>query len=223
MSKTFNLYCDESCYLDNDNNKYMLIGGVSCAYPQVRIHTNCINEIKKKYNFYAEIKWNKVSMSKIKFYLDIVEYFFSTDLQFKAIALEKENPAPESLCSFDEHYYDMYYYLLNSNINTQYAYNVYLDIKDTLSVFKVRKLYDILNAKYGVFRNIQNIRSHESVLLQLADFLLGAVAYNANNTDKANEAKKMIIEKIKKHKRGDIDLDDEKYNNKVNLYFIELS
>ena len=117
----------------------------------------------------------------------------------------------------------MYYYLLNSNINTQYAYNVYLDIKDTLSVFKVRKLYDILNAKYGVFRNIQNIRSHESVLLQLADFLLGAVAYNANNTDKANEAKKMIIEKIKKHKRGDIDLDDEKYNNKVNLYFIELS
>lgn len=222
MSKTFNLYCDESCYLDNDKNKFMFIGGVSCAYPQVRVHTNCINEIKKKHNFYAEIKWNKVSMSKIKFYLDIVEYFFSTDLQFKAIALEKENPVPESLCSFDEHYYDMYYYLLNSNINTQYAYNVYLDIKDTLSVFKVHKLYDILNAKYGVFRNIQNIRSHESVLLQLADFLLGAVAYNANNTDKANEAKRMIIEKIKKHKIGNIDLDDEKYNKKVNLYFVEL-
>lgn len=220
MSKTFNLYCDESCYLDNDGNKFMFIGGISCAYPQIKIHTSSIAEIKKRHNFYAEIKWNKVSESKVKFYLDIIDYFFSTDLQFRAISIEKEKSASGAICCFDEHYYDMYYYLLNNNINTRYSYNVYLDIKDTLSVFKVHRLYEILNAKYGVFRNIQNIRSHESLLLQLADFILGAVAYNANNQKKTNEAKTLIIDRIKKH--CNIDLDENSYNRKLNLYFIEL-
>ena len=220
MGKTFNLYCDESCYLDNDGNRFMFIGGISCAYPQIKIHTSSITEIKKRHNFYAELKWNKVSESKIKFYLDIIDYFFSTDLQFRAISIEKEKRTSGVMCCFDERYYDMYYYLLNNDINTRYSYNVYLDIKDTLSVFKVHKLYEILNAKYGVFRNIQNIRSHESLLLQLADFILGAVAYNVNNLEKANGTKRMIVDRIKKH--CNIDLDENSYNKNLNLYFIEL-
>ena len=50
-------------------------------------------------------------------------------------------------CSYDDFYYKMYYYLLNHNLNNLYNYNVYLDIKDTLSAYKVNKLKDILNTK----------------------------------------------------------------------------
>ena len=115
----------------------------------------------------------------------------------------------------------MYYQLLNYNIDTLCHYNVYLDIKDTLSALKVRRLKEILNVKFGVFRNVQNIRSDESLLMQLADFLMGAISYNVNDEAKANPAKVQIIEKICKHAQLP-DLGKTNYSNKLNLFFIEL-
>lgn len=55
MDKTFNIYCDESCHLENDHKNYMFLGSVSCAYPQVKRHTERIKELKNKHKFNAEI------------------------------------------------------------------------------------------------------------------------------------------------------------------------
>ena len=88
MDKTFNIYCDESCHLENDHKNYMFLGSVSCAYPQVKRHTERIKELKNKHKFNAEIKWGNVSMSKIDFYLDLVDYFFDTDLWFRAVGID---------------------------------------------------------------------------------------------------------------------------------------
>lgn len=115
----------------------------------------------------------------------------------------------------------MYYQLLNFRIDTLDHYNVYLDIKDTLSAIKVRRLKDILNVKLGTFRNIQNIRSNESTLLQLCDFIMGAISYENNDTRHANDAKKAVIERIRKHSH-ETDLSHTNYNSKLNLFFIEL-
>ncbi len=221
MSKTFNIYCDESCHIEHDHKKFMFLGSVSSAYNQVKLHTEQIKQLKKKHNFYAEIKWTSVSNSKLRFYLDLVDYFFATDLKFRAIGIEKSKIKCEDFGStYDDFYYKMYYYLLNKNIDTLYNYNVFLDIKDTLSAYKVNKLKDILNVKYGVFRNIQNIRSEESLLLQLADFLMGAVSYSNNDELKANAAKVLVIEKIRHH--AALDLSATNYSKKLNLFFIEL-
>ena len=222
MSKTFNIYCDESCHIQNDHKRFMFLGSVSCAYPQVKRHTERIDELKRKHSFYAEIKWSNVSISKVKFYLDLVDYFFDTDLRFRAIGIEKEQVHCESFgYSYDDFYYRMYYQLLNYRIDTLNHYNVYLDIKDTLSAIKVRRLKDILNVKFGVFRNVQNIRSEESLLLQLSDFLMGAISYNANDELKQNPAKVQIIERIKKHANLP-DLDKTNYSSKLNIFFIDL-
>lgn len=221
MSKTFNIYCDESCHIEHDQNKFMFLGSVSSAYNQVKFHTEQINELKKKHNFYAEIKWSKVSKSKLRFYLDLVDYFFSTDLHFRTVGVEKSKIKAEDFGkTFDDFYYTMYYYLLNHNLNSLYTYNVYLDIKDTLSAYKVNKLKDILNAKFGVFRNVQNIHSKESILMQLADFLMGAISYLNNDPFHRNIAKMQIIEKIKNHSTST--LTSTTYSHKLNLFFIEL-
>ena len=45
--KTFNFYCDESCHLENDHLPFMLIGYVSSAYNQVKLHTEKIKQLKK--------------------------------------------------------------------------------------------------------------------------------------------------------------------------------
>lgn len=185
MHKTFNIYCDESCHIEHDGKPFMFLGSISCAYPQVKRHTARIKELKDKHRFNAEIKWSNVSKSKIGFYIELIDYFFDTDLRFRSIGIEKSNIDYESFnCSYDDFYYKMYYLLLNYHIDTLDHYNVYLDIKDTLSARKVRKLREILNVKYGVFRNVQNIISKESLLMQLADFIMGAISYNANMPEK---------------------------------------
>jgi hypothetical protein len=221
MNKTFNIYCDESCHIENDHKKYMFLGSTSVAYNQVKLHTEKINELKKKHHFYGEIKWSKVSKSKLRFYLDLVDYFFATDLKFRTVGVEKakiNNGAFNQ--SYDDFYYKMYYYLLNHNINSLYNYNVYLDIKDTLSAYKVNKLKEVLNTKFGVFRNIQNIRSNESIIMQVTDFMMGAVSYLHNQEEKKNIAKIQIIDKIKHHTNDQ--LMNTNYSNKLNLFFIEL-
>ena len=221
-SKTFNIYCDESCHLEHDHKKFMFLGSVSCAYPQVKRHCRRIEDLKRSHNFYAEIKWANVSMSKLRFYFDLIDYFFDTDLRFRAIGIEKSKIKCDDFnTSFDDFYYKMYYQLLNYNIDTLCHYNVYLDIKDTLSALKVRRLKEILNVKFGVFRNVQNIRSEESLLMQLADFLMGAISYNVNNEAKANPAKVQIIERISRHSQIP-DLCKTNYSDKLNLFFIEL-
>jgi len=221
MDKTFNIYCDESCHLENDHKKFMFLGSMSSAYNQVRLHSSQINELKKKHNFYAEIKWSKVSQSKFNFYSELIDYFFATDLKFRAIGVDKSKINHQLFSqTHDEFYYKMYYHLLNHKTNSLYSYNVYLDIKDTLSARKVRKLREILNIRYGVFRTVQNIRSHESNLMQLTDFFLGAISYYKNNKEKGNRAKVQLIQRI--INKSGVNFDETNYSEKLNLFFIEL-
>lgn len=221
--KTFNIYCDESCHLENDHKKYMLLGSVSSAYNQVKRHTERINDIKKKHHYYGEIKWSNVANSQKQFYMDLVDYFFDTDLRYRAVVIDKKSiDNDKQNQDYDTFYYKMYYYLLNHNKNSNYTYNVYLDIKDTLSAFKVQKLKEILNTRFGIFRNVQNIRSHESLILQLADFITGAISYQLNNDDKKVLAKRSIIDKIAKHSKQELSNTSNFGEKKLNLFFIEL-
>lgn len=221
MGKTFNLYCDESCHIEHDHKPYMFLGSVRSAYNEVKTHTKQIKHLKQKHHFFAEIKWSSVSNSKIDFYCELLDYFYNSNLSFRTIGIPKDKIDYESFNkTYDEFYYTMYYYLLYRKVDTENSYNVYLDIKDTLSAQKVRLLKDILNTKLGVFRNVQNIRSHESLLMQLTDFLMGAISYLHNNKEKQNIAKKVIIKKIQEYSNDR--LDKTNYSTKFNLFFIEL-
>lgn len=223
MSKTFNLYCDESCHLENDHKKYMVLGCVSIAYNQVKRHAERIRELKEKHNFYGEIKWSGVSSSKYQFYKELIDYFFDTDIRFRAIVVDKNRIKNNRFGQdYDTFYYKMYYQLLIHKKNSEYAYNVYLDIKDTLSAEKVNRLKEILNVKFGVFRNVQNIQSKESVIMQLADLLIGALSYELNNESKKVNAKVQLIERLKNHSKQKFFVSSHYKELKFNLFHIEL-
>ena len=46
MSKTFNIYCDESCHLENDHKPYMFLGSVSSAYNQTRLQLSLTGKLE---------------------------------------------------------------------------------------------------------------------------------------------------------------------------------
>lgn len=220
--KTYNLYCDESCHTANPAHPYLLLGYIGVPYNQMGLHKQEIKEIKLKHNFFSEIKWSKVSRSKYTFYQALIEYFFASDLFFRAIVIDKSQIKNE-IFKQDDHtfYYKMYYQLIHHKIDMTANYNIYFDVKDTLSRIKIKALKDILNYEYGVIRNIQSVPSKESIFIQLSDLILGAISYKLRKLSSV-KTKLDIIKKIEKECGHPIDRITPKDEQKLNLFFIEL-
>jgi hypothetical protein len=222
MSKTFNFYCDESCHLENDKQPFMFIGYVSCAYNQVKLHSKNIRQLKEKHHVYYETKWSGLSKSAYPLYNDLIEYFFATDLQFRAIVIDKDKLKHDEFGqNHDDFYYKMYFQLLSKKLYPECNYNIYLDIKDTRSAKKVNGLKDFLNKNYITVRNLQNIRSHESELMQLTDIITGALSYHLRGLNKVI-AKNKLIEKIQQHSKQPLTRSTSVDQEKFNLFFIDL-
>lgn len=222
--KSYNIYADESCHLENDGIPFMLIGYTMAPYNKTKEHYDNIKLIKEKHGFKNEIKWNSVSSSKYDFYQDLIDYFFKSDLQFRTIVVDKRLIQLSENENFDDFYYKMYYQLLFHKIDMENSYYIYLDIKDTLSSRKVAKLKKILNIKYSTIRELKNIRSHESILMQMTDLLMGALSYHLRCLDLENkvEAKINLIKRIELYHKLPLTKSTSRDNNKFNLFFIDL-
>ena len=220
--KTFNFYCDESCHLENDNFPYMLIGYVSSAYNQVKLHTDKIKQLKKEYHIPYELKWNHLSKSAMELYKELIDYFFATDLQYRAIVIDKNQLKHQQFQqTHDDFYYKMYYQLIQKKLSPEYNYNIYLDIKDTRSAQKVNGLKDYLNNNFVSIRNLQNIRSYESELMQLTDIITGALSYYLRKENKVI-AKNKIVDRIAQHAGQALNQSSPRSEQKFNLFFIDL-
>jgi len=206
MSQVFNVYCDESCHLENDHQKAMVLGAVWCPMEKAREIAVRIREIKVKHDLSSrfEIKWVKVSPAKIRFYLDIMDYFFDDDdLHFRALIVpDKSKLRHEDFQqTHDEWYYKMYFDLLKVILRPDARYRIYLDIKDTRGGDKVAKLRDVLCSSVldfsrEIIQTAQLVRSHEVELMQLADLLVGSVGY-ANRGLASSLAKLTLVARLR--------------------------
>ena len=226
MSKTFNLYCDESTHLIHDGHPYMLLSYISIAYPQIRLAKEEIKAIKRKFNYTEELKWTNVHNATYKVYAELVDWFFMNDLEFRAVVVDKSQiDEKRADYSFNDFYFRMYFQLLHTKVDFQNRYNVFLDIKDTCSGEKLEKMKKIMSYNSSI-GTLQFIPSRESVFIQLADVLMGAINYNLRiqkGDVKGNViAKLKLIEKIKRHSNISLNTTTPLSRNKFNLFFITL-
>lgn len=225
MSLSYNIYCDESCHLEKDRSPVMVLGAVVCPIEKISEVNRRIREIKQRNNLseWQEIKWTKVSPSKIRLYEDIVDYFFDDDdLKFRGVICEKTDlNHHRHNQTHDDWYYKMYYQLLYRLINNENSYNIYIDVKDTCSSMKQQKLHDVLcNEQHDFSRNlikkIQAVRSHEIQSMQLVDILIGAVCYKNRGLTQST-AKSGLIQRIQT--RATLhSLTKTNYSTKFNLF-----
>ena len=226
MSKTFNSYCDESTHLIHDGRPYMLLSCISIAYPQIRLAKEEIKAIKRKFNYTEELKWTNVHSTTYKVYAELVDWFFMNDLEFRTVVVGKSQIDEQRAdYSFNDFYFRMYFQLLHTKVDFQNRYNVFLDIKDTCSGEKLEKLKKIMSYNSSI-GTLQFIPSRESVFIQLADVLMGAINYNLRiqkGDVKGNViAKLKLIEKIKRHSNISLNTTTPLSRNKFNLFFITL-
>jgi hypothetical protein len=183
----------------------MVFGAVWCPDDKKREIAERVNDIRSRHHMPRsfEFKWTKVGVSKVRMYLDLVDYFFDDDhLKFRCLVIPDKSKIDHERFnqSHDDWYYKMYFNMLKVILKPTDAYHVYLDIKDTRSKTKVEKLHDVLcNNAYdfsrSVIRKVQQIRSHESAPLQMADVLIGAMSYKFRGGEK-NAGKAEIIKRI---------------------------
>ncbi len=208
MSQIYNIYCDESCHLENDHHNVMVLGAVTCPLEKCRKVSVRIREIKNKHKLKKgfEIKWTKVSPAKLSFYREILDYFFDRDdLQFRAFIIPDKTKLNHEKFGQDHNtwYYKMYFDMLKVIFEPEGRYRIYLDIKDTCGAEKTAKLHDVLcNNIYDfskkIIERIQLVRSEEIEILQLADLLIGAIAY-VNRELSGNSAKVALVNRMKEH------------------------
>tara|TARA_B100001989_G_scaffold250727_1_gene228374 strand:+ start:128 stop:835 length:708 start_codon:yes stop_codon:yes gene_type:complete len=205
MSKVFNVYCDESSHLENGDNATMVIGCVYCPADESKLISSALKELKVRHGIRkgVETKWTKVSKSKQAYYLDLLEFFFSNpSLKFRAVVIPDKSKLDHAAFKqrHTDWYYKMHYYMLDWIIVAWCSYNIYLDIKDTKGGDATKELHKVLKARNHDYdgecvQKVQQIRSHESEILQLADFLIGALSYAFRELD-TNEAKKAVSDEL---------------------------
>lgn len=200
----YNIYCDESCHLEHDSSNIMLMGAMYCEEEYKKDIFQHIRKIKEKYGLssWFEIKWTKVSMTKLEFYKELIDYFFENkNLFFRVVVAhdkDKLDNRKYNNGSFDLWYYKIYYLLLDTIIYPIEEYRVFIDIKDTNGGPKIEKLHKVLcnniyDFKCEVIKDIKQVNSKESEILQLTDLLMGAVGYfNRGLVDKKNGKEKII-------------------------------
>ena len=226
-----NIYCDESCHLEHDNIPVMVLGAISCEKKHRKKVFKEIGEIKIKHNIgkNSEIKWSRISMNKINFYKEIIDYFFKDEyLSFRGLVVRNKNLLnhEEYNQTHDEWYYKMYFQLLSRIINNTMKNEIYLDIKDTkgssrrhiLQVVLSNNIYDF---NKDIVHNIQAIDSRESSILQIVDLFIGALGY-INRGLKTSEAKLEVIRYIKEKTDYSLIKSTIPAENKFNIFILPL-
>jgi len=205
------IYCDESgieALSDKSAHKYIAIGGIWIPSAYRAELKDKVNEIKRKYNVYGELKWNKVSPKYKDLYCDLIDYFFSTfRTRFRVILVNAEKVDNDFFnnSSAELGFYKFYYQLINHWINDGCEYNIFLDHKSNGNRNRIKDLKSCLeNSNYNAqVLQVQTLHSHESIGIQLADVLTGAVAAKFNNVI-VSSAKKEIIQRIEYHIKEEI-------------------
>ncbi len=224
----FEVYCDESrqdLISKKTKDNYFLIGSLWLGIDlrdKIKLE---IKRLRNAHSVWGEIKWNKVSASKKQFYFDLIDLFISYNdkLRFRCIAIESSK-VELGWHNHDKElgFYKFYYQLLHHWISDLNSYSIFCDTKTNRDLSRLRVLAECLTATNltSTIKSIQALPSHEVVLIQLTDFLLGAVSAKMNNATQS-KAKQEIIAFLEE-KLGHALIASDACEKKFNIFKINL-
>ena len=127
---SFSFYCDESCHLENDGTKIMVLGSVWCKTSKTKEIFKRIREIKVRHKLSPtfEIKWIKVSPAKQDFFKDLIDYFFDDDdIFFRVLIVPDKEKYKNEVKKYDHNdwFYQMYFNMLKVIIDPRSKNKIY--------------------------------------------------------------------------------------------------
>ncbi|MDD4309203.1 MAG: DUF3800 domain-containing protein [Candidatus Cloacimonetes bacterium] len=205
----FDVYCDES-YPDlfssaNPKGRYMVIGGLWLSTENRGEFKKEIHALRDKHLMgKGEFKWNKVSGSRYSFYTELLDWFMSKgdDLRFRCIVVDNDKIDLVKFHNDDQElgFFKFYYQMIHHWILDFNEYNIFCDYKS----LNLKSRYEVLGScltnanRFSLIQKVQAVHSHESVLLQLNDVLLGIASAKFNDSVSSGSHKGELIAFIEK-------------------------
>jgi hypothetical protein len=223
LQPDFKIFCDESCHLPHDPSNVMVFGAIRCDSSLVQEVTISIMKLRDKHNFHQELKWTKPVPGKLGFYSDLLTLFCNAQgLRFKATVVQNKHMLDHdkfNAGSAGTFYYKMAYYALRDLLGPGKGHRLYLDYMDTQGAVRAKKMQEVLETGGASWVRTHIIRSHESQLIQLCDFLIGAIAY-ANRTDipKDSLLKRELVQLLERSVRRILTVGTPPWEEKFNIF-----
>ncbi len=227
--KLINIYCDESRYT-NPFEQYFLIGALFCPREKKpKIH-NHLKKIKRKFGFMPEMKWGNVTEAKLPYLEQILQVFFTNDINFRCIIIDKSKLKLNKNKQVEElPFYKFYYLLLKGIFEPNIGYYIFLDERTKSEKKRIGDLQKYLknyltklnqvDFEIDYLKQIQEVKSEQSLFIQVTDLFMGAVGYYWNGF-RGSKAKMAFIQSLlnylhKKNLKFSSQLYDKKWNQFV--------
>lgn len=220
VDMNYKIFCDESCHLQNDGWDVMVLGALKCPEDEYEKIKADIKAIKLKHKTPFEIKWQKLSNSRIELYKELIDYFMDSNLTYRAVIVINKRDLDHHQFSqtHSEFYYKTYYLVLKKMMQASDTYKIYMDFKDTKGREALDELTEIFNnSKELPLPYMQHIRADESQLIQLADLFTGAVSYKNRDLDQS-ETKQTVIAYLEERLGLNLDMTSPYKFTKFNLF-----
>ena len=89
-SWVYNYYCDESCHLQKDGKRFMVLGYIAAPLHKIEQMKGELKSLRVKYKNTLEVKWTYLNEWNYPFYAKLVDWFFKKGgIRFRAIIVDK--------------------------------------------------------------------------------------------------------------------------------------
>ena len=198
QGEIYKCYCDESG-LDG-KSKYYFLGSIWIPAEKGQEFVNTYWRQIEKAGFHKKpkhLKWTEVPTKETCFFMGLytilIDLFFEKKyIEFSLISVTK-NEYDISYSDFEDGFYKLYFQLLFHRLNENKQYHIRIAHRDVSKKVKAlsqeerhQMLKDCLNYEFFRYQGICNVLSVEprmagdKLLIQLADILMGAVAFHFN-------------------------------------------
>ena len=197
----YTLYCDESVGKDRKYSDFF--GGCMVETRKLPSIIQALETCKLENGFHGEIKWTKVTDQYLDKYVNVMRLFFSfvANHQIKVRIMFRKTDTQYSSSSNSDKYFKLYYQFIKHSFGFAYTrgmqpfrVRIYLDQlpakREDCDEFKtfLAALPQTIALQGCALRirkdQIAEVRSHEHVLLQCVDIVMGAMQFKLNNHHK---------------------------------------
>lgn len=203
--KEYIIFCDESAVKGRYCSNFY--GGLLVGSSQYKRVTERFEELKALLNLHGEVKWSKVSAPYLDKYKALVRCLFEemraghlkVRIMFRQNAHVATGLTAEQI---EGSYFRLYYQFIKHAFGFQFrdraagkaSLRLYFDdfpaTREAVQQFKgylhglARSSQFLLGGMYLEAENIAEVRSHDHVLLQMLDIVLGAMHFKLNHLHK---------------------------------------
>ena len=207
--KEYFLFCDES---DQEGTYYSnFFGGLLIGASQYQAVTNRLESVKKSLNLLGEVKWQKVTMTYLEKYQTLMDAFFDEVAAGRLtvrIMFRQNAQKPRNL-TYEQHetaYWRLYYQFVKHAFGFAHMpvadhdrhLRIYFDqFPDTGEQAARFKGFIKALEHSSIFRKVRlrirkqditEVCSHDHVLLQCLDIVLGSICFRLNDKHKVKAA-----------------------------------